>query len=244
MHVFERGDVYVDGDESQLVEAFGVAYVMLLEDDGINVLQLKKAGLVGFVENWLEKRLCEGEDGWPVDNETSALALNILWQLTDKGGWRRLSLRRCVEFLGGSNANILLDLDMISVESQDRREHIQALLKPIAMVGSRVRHTPLGPCTALVAPQTKYNFYLVSLASRITYLFLIGTLPTSSYHRPPPLLPDHNPHPPPTVSSIHSVLHRPSRTHTSRHPGKCTQDKGRCHCYGLVWRDSGGYSGV
>lgn len=89
IQLFKRGDVYAGGDEKQLVKAFGVAFVMLLEDDGTNALQLKDAGLIEFVEEWLEKRLCEGEGGWPVDNEASALALNIFWQLTDKGVWRR-----------------------------------------------------------------------------------------------------------------------------------------------------------
>lgn len=90
MQLFKRGDVYVGGDDERLVEAFGVAYIMLLEDDGTNAGKLKGAGLVGFVEEWLEKRLCESEGGWPVDNEISALALNIFWQLTDKGVWRCL----------------------------------------------------------------------------------------------------------------------------------------------------------
>ncbi|EIM80190.1 uncharacterized protein STEHIDRAFT_126163 [Stereum hirsutum FP-91666 SS1] len=111
MQLFKRGDVYVGGDDKQLAEAFGVAYIMLLEDDGTNAGKLQGAGLVGFVEEWLEKRLCESEGGWPVDNEISALALNIFWQLTDKG--------------------------MVSAEAKGHRDHIQNLLLPIVVVGSR-----------------------------------------------------------------------------------------------------------
>lgn len=85
MKVFKQGDVYAGGDEEKLLEALGVAWIMLLEDDGMNSAQLRAAKVVEFVEEWLDKRLCEGEGGWPVDNELNALALNIFWQLTDSG---------------------------------------------------------------------------------------------------------------------------------------------------------------
>ncbi|EIM79747.1 uncharacterized protein STEHIDRAFT_116237 [Stereum hirsutum FP-91666 SS1] len=41
MQLFKRGDVYVGGDDKQLAEAFGVAYIMLLEDNGTNAYKLK-----------------------------------------------------------------------------------------------------------------------------------------------------------------------------------------------------------
>ncbi|KAK1215657.1 hypothetical protein PQX77_021721 [Marasmius sp. AFHP31] len=75
-------------DESQSIEELmWVLWVMCLEDDGINRLQLDLVGAYGWVEAYIHRRLNDGAEenrGWPLDNAVNSCALHIFWYLTTK----------------------------------------------------------------------------------------------------------------------------------------------------------------
>ncbi|KAJ8092008.1 hypothetical protein PM082_024244 [Marasmius tenuissimus] len=75
-------------DESQSIEELmWVLWVMCLEDDGINRLQLDFVGAYGWVEAYIHRRLNDGAEengGWPLDNAVNSCALHIFWYLTTK----------------------------------------------------------------------------------------------------------------------------------------------------------------
>lgn len=85
--LFRKGDVYAGGEELKLMDAFSMAYCMLVEGGARNMAELKGVGLREFVEEWVERRLCESESGWPVDGHSSRLALEILCRMLNEGVW-------------------------------------------------------------------------------------------------------------------------------------------------------------
>ncbi|KAG7085352.1 hypothetical protein E1B28_002918 [Marasmius oreades] len=77
---------HVDFDELQSVEELmWVLWVMCLEDDGCNRIQMDGAGAYEWVEAFVRKRLYNGAvEGWPRDNAVNSCALHVLWYLTTK----------------------------------------------------------------------------------------------------------------------------------------------------------------
>jgi|ERR1700722_2001238 len=79
-----RGDL----DDPDLMEAFFVAFVLLLEDQGQNFAQLQRAGLANLVHRYLREKIfigSESDNGWPLANEINALAVSIAWLTSSRG---------------------------------------------------------------------------------------------------------------------------------------------------------------
>lgn len=100
MRLFRSGDIYVDKRQSQddglgLNEALNTAFVMMLDDDGRNAVQLLLwARADVFIRNFVARRLYEGfqyNDGWPLDGENIAHALWVMWLLTSEGASFRVA---------------------------------------------------------------------------------------------------------------------------------------------------------
>lgn len=84
LQCFRRGRV----DDEFLPQAFWIAYFMMLENEGLNSMQLRWAGLPTLVNRFLQRHLHEGSvqnNGWPVENETNSLAIALLWLLSSQG---------------------------------------------------------------------------------------------------------------------------------------------------------------
>ncbi|KAG6868381.1 hypothetical protein C0993_003905 [Termitomyces sp. T159_Od127] len=93
MRLFRSGDIYADERELKdvdldLDEALHVAFVMLLDDDGRNAVQLLLwARADVFIRNFVASRLYEGSQhngGWPLDGRNTAHALWVMWLLTSE----------------------------------------------------------------------------------------------------------------------------------------------------------------
>ncbi|KAI5119262.1 hypothetical protein M0805_007265 [Coniferiporia weirii] len=69
-----------------------LAYLMMIENDGRNARQLVRwAGIADFVVLFLRTRLYEGcsaNNGWPLESESNALAVWILWLASDEASIR------------------------------------------------------------------------------------------------------------------------------------------------------------
>ena len=75
-------------DDPDLMEAFFVAFVLLLEDQGQNFAQLQRAGLANLVHRYLREKIfigSESDNGWPLANEINALAVSIAWLTSSRG---------------------------------------------------------------------------------------------------------------------------------------------------------------
>ncbi|KAH7927561.1 hypothetical protein BV22DRAFT_1031606 [Leucogyrophana mollusca] len=110
LHCFRRGNV----DDPQLLEAFATAYVMMLEDDGLNWGQLLWAEFPSFMEKFLRERLLSGaadNDGWPVENEINALAVALFWLISSSA--------------------------TVSNETEELRKEFMDMLCPFAFAGFR-----------------------------------------------------------------------------------------------------------
>ena len=69
-----------------LINDFWTAYFMCVENDGRNIVQLRKAGMPQLVERFVSERLWENPvNGWPVESPINSLALWILWCMTTPG---------------------------------------------------------------------------------------------------------------------------------------------------------------
>ncbi|KAH7911287.1 hypothetical protein BJ138DRAFT_1113337 [Hygrophoropsis aurantiaca] len=110
LHCFRRANV----DDPYLLEAFTTAYIMVLEDDGLNWSQLLWAEFPSFMQKFLRERLflgAEENDGWPVENEINALAVALFWLISSK--------------------------TMVDNETEELRTEFMDLLYPIAFAGFR-----------------------------------------------------------------------------------------------------------
>jgi hypothetical protein len=77
-----RGDINVPDIEDLLRTAF----ILLTENDGKNREQLEWANTYQFVNNFVHQRLWQDTvNGWPRDTPLHALALWVLWSMTDAG---------------------------------------------------------------------------------------------------------------------------------------------------------------
>lgn len=77
-----QGDVY----SPHVLDDFWLAYVLIMENDGKNRVQLDRAGLGVVVNKFVRSRLWEdAENGWPREKAINALALWLLWCTTTRG---------------------------------------------------------------------------------------------------------------------------------------------------------------
>jgi hypothetical protein len=60
-------------------------FLLLMEDDGKNRLQLEWAGVYEFVRDYAVRRNWAGPGGWPVDKPVHSLVLWIMWLMIDHG---------------------------------------------------------------------------------------------------------------------------------------------------------------
>ncbi|KAL0566822.1 hypothetical protein V5O48_015179 [Marasmius crinis-equi] len=78
--MFEEQDV----ERHSVEELMWVLWVMCLEDDGRNRVQMDKVGVYEWVAMFVRTRLARDEAGWPVDNALNSCALHVFWYLTTK----------------------------------------------------------------------------------------------------------------------------------------------------------------
>jgi hypothetical protein len=71
-------------DETLLPHLWQV-FLLLMEDDGKNRLQLEWAGVYEFVHDFVMQHRWDGPSGWPVDKPVHSLVLWIMWLMTDRG---------------------------------------------------------------------------------------------------------------------------------------------------------------
>jgi len=77
-----RGDIFAPDIEDLL----RTALILLTENDGKNRAQLEWANAYAFVNNFVRNQLWQGTvNGWPRDTSLHALALWVMWVMTDKG---------------------------------------------------------------------------------------------------------------------------------------------------------------
>jgi hypothetical protein len=74
-------------DDPELEEALMVVLLMLLEDDGVNHVQLQWAGARQAIHRFIRERIpmTGDEPGWPADNHMIALVLTVAWYNADHG---------------------------------------------------------------------------------------------------------------------------------------------------------------
>jgi hypothetical protein len=75
-------------DDPALLDALYVAFILFLENDGRNVVQLQWAGLHSIVHRYLREKMSMGSetnDGWPLDNEINTLVVTLAWLVTTRG---------------------------------------------------------------------------------------------------------------------------------------------------------------
>jgi len=79
-----RGDIFTPAIE----QVFWRTFLMLLESDGKNRIQLMAAGLDDFIERFVHQRLLEDSElGWPADNTVNSLALWIFSMTLTEGAF-------------------------------------------------------------------------------------------------------------------------------------------------------------
>lgn len=71
-------------------DALTTAFIMLLENDGKNMLRLESVGTYSLAKTWVLNRAFVGSsrrmnEGWPEANPTTASALWIMWMMTTQG---------------------------------------------------------------------------------------------------------------------------------------------------------------
>ncbi|KAI0056832.1 hypothetical protein BV25DRAFT_1920659 [Artomyces pyxidatus] len=133
LQCFRRGNL----DDPQLTQAFLVAYLMLLEDDGKNMSQLLWAGLPALLEEYIVERLhvgADASDGWPAVNKTNALVVALFWQMTTRHA--------------------------IDRESEERRDRIMTVLQPYALAGFQYSFLNSGfdPVTMIGPHRMRFGF--------------------------------------------------------------------------------------
>ncbi|KAL0066160.1 hypothetical protein AAF712_006785 [Marasmius tenuissimus] len=74
-----------DPDEPSVSELLFALWIMCLEDDGCNRLQMESVGAYDWVKAFVHNQLYEKtEAGWPVEDAKNPLALWVMWYLTTK----------------------------------------------------------------------------------------------------------------------------------------------------------------
>ncbi|KAI0789567.1 hypothetical protein C8Q75DRAFT_807191 [Abortiporus biennis] len=98
----------------ELTSQFWTAFCMLSENDGRNERQLAWAGLREFVDRFVRTRLWEGRENhnnWPAESNLNALALWLLWFVTDE--------------------------ETLAAETPEQRKQIMELVRPYVVVALR-----------------------------------------------------------------------------------------------------------
>lgn len=84
MRRIRLGDILAPTVEDDL----WTAYLMILENDGRNIAHLDEyANLYDFVDRFVRVRLAHDkvDTGWPKESPSNALAVWLLWMMTDNG---------------------------------------------------------------------------------------------------------------------------------------------------------------
>lgn len=114
-------------NESTLLDDLWVAYLMMLENDGLNAKQLGRAGFSSFLLNCLQIHARQG--GLLQDPERISLAVWLVWLTSTHG----MSFFAC----HSNEANILFEESLRS-ESTGERDTVFSVLKPLVIAGCRV----------------------------------------------------------------------------------------------------------
>ncbi|ESK87556.1 hypothetical protein Moror_2005 [Moniliophthora roreri MCA 2997] len=81
------GDPEPESEDMSIEDLMWALWMMCLEDDGCNRIQMDSVGAYRWVEQYVRQRLhlgSENTNGWPIDNAVNACALHVLWYLTTK----------------------------------------------------------------------------------------------------------------------------------------------------------------
>lgn len=66
-------------------ETMYVLWIMCLEDDGRNRVQMQLAGAYEWVQGWIRNEMYKAVDkGWPLANASNSCAMWVFWYLTTK----------------------------------------------------------------------------------------------------------------------------------------------------------------
>ncbi|KAE9399709.1 hypothetical protein BT96DRAFT_993751 [Gymnopus androsaceus JB14] len=82
------GAAYQDdpqAEEPEVEETMYALWLMCLEDDGCNRLQMQLAGVYEWVQGWIRNEMYRQLDkGWPIANAANTCAMWVFWYLTTK----------------------------------------------------------------------------------------------------------------------------------------------------------------
>jgi len=85
-----RGDIFIPDIEDVL----RTALILVMENDGKNRAQLEWANTYAFVNKFVRNRLWHDTvNGWPRDTSLNALALWVMWSMTDDSAFPFSSIR-------------------------------------------------------------------------------------------------------------------------------------------------------
>jgi hypothetical protein len=68
-----------------LQDALHVAYIMVLENDVLNHRLLLDVGLPAFLDEYIAKHLHQGDNVWPTEDASNALAVALFWHVASRG---------------------------------------------------------------------------------------------------------------------------------------------------------------
>ncbi|KAI3603067.1 hypothetical protein WG66_014973 [Moniliophthora roreri] len=136
-------------DEPSITEIFLALWLMCLDDDGCNRLQMEKAGTYTWADAFVRTQLyVKASGGWPLQDARNSCALWVLWYLTTK--------------------------DRLLKESEDSREQLISLVLPFVTVPYRypsafappnhynLPETPANGHLSIPTPHGRYPIYLSS----------------------------------------------------------------------------------
>ncbi|KAI0066406.1 hypothetical protein BV25DRAFT_1971127 [Artomyces pyxidatus] len=123
-----------DIDSPHLLEDLWVAFVLLTENDGKNRVQLDWARAGEFVDRFVHLRLWkDAQNGWPLDTPVNALALWLMWGLTDR--------------------------EILARESQELRMHIISLVLPFVVMAFKVCTSSIMIISSYLINTQYHSFY-------------------------------------------------------------------------------------
>ena len=87
-----NGEEYVDSgpysEEPSVQETMFALWLMCLEDDGCNRLQMQLSGVYEWVEGYICTQIYKVVNkGWPIATISNSCAMFVLWYLSSKGTW-------------------------------------------------------------------------------------------------------------------------------------------------------------
>jgi hypothetical protein len=88
-------------DDPKLPDALMTAFFMILEDAGCNSLQLRHAGLSGFLGRYIRQKIPGNDQQWPLQDCVNSLVLFLFWAMSSDGMSYLLSMaalpRACLD---------------------------------------------------------------------------------------------------------------------------------------------------